>query len=262
MRNENNSDRSGGLTLPRRDFLLLGSVAVAGVAASGLSADVIRAVAGPVGGSVLSIGFTEATAGEESRVGSAQRLGGSDRELASNGARVTIHGYFRPEERSAEPVSVNVTTFYPVAGRLLPVIAWSSTPNRTVHSQPASIAVNVPADSDGGITLGVLRRRPSSNVASAPARRNIFGWASRQSLETVEQLERERSICRLTPAANGVHLRPGTYFIAVGDPARDAAPDWNLAVMEPNGALVQPSLTGRTAVPFEYLTVSVAPLTA
>lgn len=263
MGNNSSKDPDGTLALPRRDFIMLGSVAVAGVAASGLSAEAIRAVTGPIGGSVLSIGFTEAGAQTDTQIVRAQRLSGSDRDLATRGARVTIRAYSRPEERRREPLGVDVTAFHPVSGQSLPVAAWSFRHACGVASATGRTSFNVAPDADGGVTLGIERKAARRGPAPAvPARRGLLSWARRQNMPTVEELDRDGSICRFTAGRNGVPLRAGTYVIALGDPSRDHAPDWSSVVMEPNGTLVQPSIAGRMPVAFEYLTLTVAPITA
>jgi hypothetical protein len=257
--------KTGGM--PRRDFILLGSAAVAAVSATGVSASALRAITGPVGGSILSIGYSDAIVGEESGVVSAKYLGSSDRTLATDGVRLTIHGYWRPEARRSTPLAVEVTTFFPVNDTALPVVSWSYVARRdmTEHSSRGSLVV--PTDADGGVSIAVDRRLPGM-MKPTNGRRSLLSFARSGSnqLPTLASMERDGNVCRLADRG-GVKLQPGTYFIALGDATRDKGPDWSR--LTTNGSpqtlqahgesvLMQQSVTGRVPVDFEYLMVSVA----
>lgn len=264
----NNSDQKTG-GMPRRDFILLGSAAVAAVSATGVSASAIRAITGPVGGSILSIGYSD-TVGEESGVVSAKYLGSSDRTLASDGVRLTVHGYWRPESRRSAPLAVEVTTFFPVAGTALPVVSWCYVARGGMVEHSSRSSLIVPADANGGVSLSVDRRLPGT-AGKSNGRRSLLSFArGAGQLPTLESMERDGNVCRLADQG-GVKLQPGTYFIALGDTARDKGPDWsrlttngNAQTLQSHGesVLTQSSVSGRVPVDFEYLMVSIAPLKA
>src|SRR6184192_3377659 len=100
--------------MARRDFLVLGSAAVAGVAASSLSAGTIRGIANPEAGPILSVGFTDAVEREgkkhkvvrSSALHAAHRLRFADAGFRNGAARLTVHGLWEPQERDAPPSSV------------------------------------------------------------------------------------------------------------------------------------------------------------
>ena len=269
MRN-NSEQKTGGM--PRRDFILLGSAAVAAVSATGVSAGAIRAISGPVGGSILSIGYSDALVGEESGVVPAKYLGASDRALASDGMRLTIHGYWRPETRRSTPLAVDVTTFFPVAGMSMPVVSWAYVARGRTAEHSGRGTFVVPSDANGGVTIAVDRRLPGTSVKPRNGRRSLLSFARTGSngLPTLESMERDGNVCRLADRG-GVKLQPGTYFIALGDATRETGPDWsrlttngNAQTLQAHGesVLTQHSVTGRVPVDFEYLMVSVSPLKA
>ncbi|HEX8151665.1 MAG TPA: hypothetical protein VF698_01010 [Thermoanaerobaculia bacterium] len=253
----------GSMTMPRRDFIRLGSVAVASVAASNLSAGAIRSIAAPRSGSILSIGFLAA---EGEGVTSASRLRSTDRQLA-DGAKLTIHGYSRPEAVRNEPLVVDVATFFEVDGQAVPFLAASYGANARGPWSSAGGSFTVPTDKSGGVTIGI-DRRPSGATRAAAKTGRLATFFSRKRSEAelaVPQLDTldRGSICRLASGRDGVALQPGTYFIALGDRSREAVPDWSsIAFVRNEGAapaLVQSSIVAKP-VSFEYLVLSVAPL--
>jgi hypothetical protein len=259
-------------TLARREFLVLGSVAAAGVAASSLSAGTIRGIAAPADGPVLSVGFTDAfeRAGKlhtvvrrSAGLRAAGRLRFADAGFRDGGARLTVHGLWEPRDRDAAPASVRVTAFFPhetPAGRV-PFLAWTGTagaarrPNRTGRTSFVA-----PLDSDGTLPLAFERveqpssivRRLTSLFASDPAA---------DALPSLELLESKGGVCRLSSGDRGdLRLRRGTYFIALRQSQRDGQPDWRAIAIDGEhldlngaGALRQ----GGQPVGFSYVVVSV-----
>lgn len=241
----------------RRDFLALSATAVAGIAATGASASTSGALTVLKGTSpVLSVGFAELDSVEGGRVLSADRLPIGDSQFHENGARLTVHGLWRPEQRLKNG-SISLTTFFDVDGQRLPYIAWSG-------NTGAPVSFRVPVDADGGIRIGI-ERNSAPSILREPARRfaSIFRTAESQAAPDVPQhdaLEQKGSVCRLATNGSGLKLRRGTYFIALRTDGWDARPDWSSLSLAGDVRNVKGQSVlrrGGHAVDFEYLVVSV-----
>ncbi|MFP5245379.1 MAG: hypothetical protein ACLGH0_01705 [Thermoanaerobaculia bacterium] len=231
----------------RRQFLVLSSTAVAGIAATSVSAGTPGALTmlkGP--GPVLSVGFVNSDAAEGTRVVPAERIGLTDVRFRQSGARVTVHGLSRSATRRQQAAGVSLIAFFDTNGQRLPFIAWSGVSGARVNFR-------VPVDADGAISFGVERTQLTS-ILREPARRfaSIFTAARSQAAAEVPQhdvLERSGSVCRL---GADVKLRRGTYFIALRETTRDRVPDWgSLSVA---GSSLR---RGNEPVDFDYLVLSV-----
>lgn len=246
--------------LGRRDFLILGTAAAAGVAATSLAAGTISTIVTPAAGSILSVGFAERLQADASVMGAA-RFRQADAEFLRSGARVTVLGAFRPEALATAPVSIRLSAFYPhVAeqGRL-PFMAWSqSLDARGVRNVSGRASFTVPLDENGTLPVSVER------VDLTPSRfGRLFASAApsvgSQTQPNLASLESSGNVCRLTSGNSGdVRLREGTYFIALRRSNSDRAPNWSSLsiqgdeVSAPGGVL----RNGDRPVPFEYVALS------
>lgn len=249
--------------LPRRDFLVLGSAAMAGAVASSLTAGTVRAIAMPAAGAVLSVGYTDAVvdrraAGEAdppSRLIAAKSLRLADPRFDA-GVRVVVHGLSRPAARIT-PASISLTAFAPGADSPVPfVAAVYSLADRGRLNRGRGISFVAALDKDGTLPIAVERR----DLTSTPARRfgELFSFARNAAspsaaLPDLSALEKSGSVCRLSSGSIGdVRLRPGTYFIALRQSYAQPQPDWSSIVHDGK----QLSCAGRP-VDFEYLTLSI-----
>jgi hypothetical protein len=259
MSNHDQQSNEEAMTLPRRDFILLGSVAVAGVAASGLSSNAIRTIVAPAAGSVLSVGFAESIRGERQAVHSAARAPRTS-SLGSS-ARITVHGVWRPEESRNTPLGIGVATYYPGALAPLPVIAWNYRSFRSSMTGSGRTSFEAPLQADGSLAFSIERTTPGAPklVGMAKPRRFSFSREAKQPLmPNLAALEKSGDVCRLTADV----LQQGTYFVALRSSWSDRAPDWSMLHVAENAAPLQPHGPSvlRTAVrevPFEYLMVSI-----
>lgn len=240
------STDSDPLLLPRRQFLVLGSTAVAVAAASSLSADIVRgALVIEDKAPRLSLGFVDAniadfTAPEfTARVKPAADIGSGDSSLA-DGVRMKIHGLVRPETRAEEPASMGLDVMYRVNGLRedVPFMAWSY--GRVGHQTLAG------AEKD--FVVPINARQPLSLVVSTSANTAALKSA---------KLQGAVSLSLADGRAN--KLRTGLYFIAVC-PAGTKEPDWSSvrAVPSEKGkpVLRQAGLGGLEPVSFDYIIVS------
>lgn len=234
--------------LARRDFLMLGSAAVVGAAASSVTASTIRAVASPVAGSVLSVGFFD------QGIADARSPRLLDRGFHHDSARVLIHGFSRPAG-SDSPLSVRVSTFAPIAAGPLPFLAWThTTDGRSENSSPRSSFV-VALDAKGTLPIAIERVEPVSRHLS----RFLRAVPASTALPDLDALEQSGSVCRLSNSSGSdARLRPGTYFIALRRSSYDRQPDWSSIVIDQTSAVMTDALRrGGRPVDFEYVALTI-----
>lgn len=233
--------------LPRRDFLVLGSAAAIGAAASTAGAATLRAVVTPASGSVLSVGFAEPVAAAAMPATALRIADGTFRE---SGARLLVHGFGSP--RADAGVSVRLSTFAPTAEGPVPFLAWSHNGSRSGASRRAPFLAAL--DEDGTLPLAIERTETPSRWSRLLALPQA-GPAS--TFPDLTALEQSGSVCRLSSGDRGdVRLRAGTYFIALRRSSGDRQPNWRTIEVEttPNGMALH-----RNGVPvdFEYVAVTV-----
>lgn len=229
----------------RRQFLVLGSVAMAGAAATTLSAEAVRKVfAADSPAPVLSVGFADATLKDfenpafSARLTAALELSSSDPAF-SDAVRVKILGLVQPESERESAVNLAIDAMYRLPGNLheVPFLAWSHArrahPRHTEFSS-ASTPFTVPVGANHPLKLAVSTANPATGKSV--------------SCGAVE--------LGLGNGRNAGKLRRGLYFVAVS-PAGAPLPDWNAIQVtgsekgEP--VLKQPSLAGANGVPFGYV---------
>jgi hypothetical protein len=252
--------------LGRRDFLILGTAAAAGVAATSLAAGTISTIVTPAAGSILSVGFVERLQAD-AMVKGAARFRQADAEFLRSGARVTVLGAFRPEALAKAPVSIRLSAFYPHVGEQgpLPFLAWSQSLSlRGVLNVSGSASFTAPLDENGTLPISVER------VDLTPSRfGRLFASATpgvaAEARPNLASLQSSGNVCRLTGGNSGdVRLREGTYFIALRRANSDRAPNWSSIsiqgdeVSAPGGVL----RNGDRPVPFEYIALSLKYATA
>ena len=238
----------------RRDFLMLGSVATVGVAAS-MSAGTNGALASLVQRQQLSVGFAEPANGEVQRVHRADQLRSGDAGFLTGTARVTVHGLWRPERRRDTSANVSVSVFYANGESTVPFLAWQ----HSGRSSAARVSFNAPVQPDGTLPIGIEHSRPFSILAE-PGRRfsRLFRTAPENSLglPVQETLAGSGNLCSLAASGSGLKLRRGTYFVALGRPSH---PNWNAITAGANLNPRSESILriGSTPVDFDYLVISV-----
>ena len=236
----------------RRQFLIAGSVAAAGLAASNLSASVAGRDAVPM--PLLSVGFSNRTfeelrSDESRRIVPADRLAVADMQLAQSGARVTVRGFHRGAAHRG-PLHVGLHAYSPAVdpatGAKTPFLAWACR-----YGAPGAFAGNhntfvVPADAAGALQFGVDRLSETARGAAPIWRMARLSGTRRDARAEIVAL-----------SASGIKLRRGTYFIAVRESETDRTPSW-MSVRVRNGAL---ETVGGGEPPFSYLVLSVDPTT-
>jgi hypothetical protein len=253
MQTNENSGRGAAVTLQRREFLALGSAAMVGLAATNLHADVLATISTPM--PLLSVGFWNGNAGDLSvdsetapyrAVVAAGRLAAADASLVRDGARVTVHGFWRAAANRG-PLGLALRAQYPGPnGQSFPFTAWSWQRDARV-SNAARFTIPVGETLDLAIDR-VHRSDPRSLRA-------------RIGLDTT----RERSeTAALSPVsgARGVKLRKGVYFFAIREQDSDAAPSWGSMSVATGASVLDPLGPGvlrarGERAPFSYLVLSV-----
>jgi hypothetical protein len=244
---------NGGML--RREFLMLGSVATVGVAAS-MSAGTNGALGALVQRQQLSVGFAEPATGDEQRVHRADHLRSGDADFLSGTARVTVHGLWRPEQRRDTSANVSVSVFYANGETTVPFLAWQ----HAGRSSAARVSFIAPVQPDGTLAIGIEQSRPFSILAE-PGRRfsRLFRTAPANALGLPEQktLAESGNLCSLAAdRSSGLKLRRGTYFVALDQPSH---PNWNAITAGANlNVRSEPVLRfGSAPVDFDYLVISV-----
>jgi hypothetical protein len=232
-----NQARSGGLH--RREFLVLGSAATVGIAAS-----VSASTNGPLGMLAsarpqLSVGFADLTTGAPQRVRRAEAGFG---ERLTGAVRVTVHGLWRPELRRDIASSVDVSVFHALGDVTVPFLAWKQSP----HSASPRVTFTTTIHPDGTLPVGVEHARPFSLLA-APARRLSKVFRTSHDVPVQETLAGSGALCSLT--------RRGTYFVALPD--GQSQPRWEALTAGVDLTASSILRAGDAPVDFDYLVISI-----
>ena len=231
--------------IPRRQFLVLGSAAVVGVAATSLSADIVRSTRtveeiAPR----LSVAFVKASLADFASndfapraLTAAAHLRSGDPALAG-GVRMKVHGVVRSDASRAQDVSMGLDAMYRVDGRSesVPFVAWSyaQMASRTTDSAASPFVVPVGARKPLSLSLFTSDAQQSGKLQATIAL----------------SLGSERRANK---------LRAGTYFLAMC-PKGMTAPDWSsIRVVPSEGKLPllrQATVLGNEPVPFDYIVIS------
>jgi len=203
----------------RRQFLATSSVALAGVAICG-SSPMFAADPGALSG-LTSVAFWDArlthtktggliAAFRGQEVEQAAALPTGDPGFISTSALVSIAGYWRPESRRKQPISINVgVTYFVESGQRVKVHAWGFTDGAHGRSRGSAAQLTLPLRIDDPLEISIEKKAPFSPKASADA------------VPT-----RNESLSFRMGHAEGMKLRPGIYFIAVNEIEGQFNPDW------------------------------------
>jgi hypothetical protein len=256
------------LEMPRRDFLVLGSAALLGVATSSLGSTLTGAATQQQVLSPdqvpLSVGFWEGLVQTDYGVRRTWPLVGADSVRAGDRyfqgvgfVRVRVHGFWRASGH-ADPVSVTILPRYPALGfsSRLNVLSWQYVSRGRGAWIGSSRAFVVPMVDDGVLDLAIdrraltppVRQQAVAHPGSDPAVGESFARAE------IGQILSFRS----DDQPSALKLQRGTYVIAVGD-----RPDWSGVRIVEEARLLRsnegPLVTGwlEQPVSFDYLVLSV-----
>lgn len=233
-------------SLDRREFMLIGSAAAVGVAASNVSAGTLHSIARVEGANpVLSIGFAAA---DDAHAVAADSLRFADGSFA-DAARVTVHGLTRAESQAA-PVSVSVSAFFENHGQPIPFLAWTS-----AASTSPRVNFTMALSEGGTLPFGIESERL---VPFHSPRARLSRFLSPKQLPDAAALERGGGLCTL--GGKDVKLRRGTYFIALRRNASDRTPDWRSISVDAEQLRTGGDSVlrrGNRNVDFDYVAVSV-----
>jgi hypothetical protein len=234
-----------GAAIPRRQFLILGSAAVVGVAATSLSAEIVRSTVTVEDiAPRLSVAFVKASLADFASNDFAPRsltvashLRSGDPALAG-GVRMKVHGIVRTDASRAQDVSMGLDAMYRVDGRseTVPFMAWSyaQLANRTADSAASQFVVPVGARNPLSLSLFTANAQQIGKLKA--------------SIDLSLGSERRAN-----------KLRSGTYFLVMC-PKGMHAPDWSSIRVVPSEGnlplLRQATLVGHEAVPFDYIVIS------
>jgi hypothetical protein len=243
--------------LHRREFLLLGSAATVGMAASmsGSSTGALGILA--PARQQFAVGYAEPLETATQHVMAADRLPSGDAGFLGNAAHVTVHGLWRPESRRNVAAHVGVTMFHPLDVERIPFLAW----RHSGISSAAAVSFTTPVQPNGTLAIGIDRTRAYSFL-TGPGRR--FSRLVRNhaagsvDLPLQETMGSDGSVLTLKAGKGpGMKLRRGTYFVALVDGGSRA--NWSAvtAGSERNVRADSVLRIGGAPVDFEYLVISV-----
>ena len=250
--------------LQRREFLALGSVAMAGVAASSLSGQVLRVALAPARVvPLLSVGYfagtlPELAVGGAGRVIAAESLSAGDGSLAESGIRLRVHGLSRAAGRQPEAGTIGLNTLYRVGDTRVSQLSWSCSTSARGVQQASLASFVVPVDAGTPLELAVSSRALLPAGASSLAGTEV----ARQDLGIVEANGRSIAALSLGSARGAMKLRRGTYLVALRSSEQQRQPDWlSIRFAAPSEGAAPRLLQARAPVSFDYLTLSVEPVT-
>jgi len=210
----------GTLVMERRNFLRLSSVAMFGIATTGLADGAVQRVKSvflPERLPLMSIGYAKSLEGAGERMIAADRISSGDRAFAENGVQLRVTGFWRAPQHRGTPMSIAVNVHYPDAA----VIAWASASRGSVLASGSPTRSTVPVDDTHALQLSVdsLSARPSAMRA-----------LTQRMLTTDEQVKTiEQSIAKIGFGSSDApaKLRRGVYVLAIRESESDIAPNWN-----------------------------------
>ncbi len=270
-RSESLSPDRGGMH--RRQFLLLGSSAVVGLAATSLPAQVLRSMINVPG--MLSVGYldylprTSESFPALPRLVSAESLSAGDPRFADSGVLMRMSGFWRPERSRSTPLSATLLAYYPATAEhdKAPFVVWTYYSDGIRAFDTPRAKAHAPIDGDG-LALALISSKPMRMVESThhTTFAHVVSGNVGEVLPSREELVANGAGITLSAGRNGPKLRPGTYFIAL-EPAGTSI-DWNTVRVADLGAasslnplgggpLSLRSLTGSSPVDFSYLALSI-----
>ena len=246
--------------IERRQFLLLTSAAVAGLATSDLAAATVASDAVPS----IALGFVDGEYDDAYRgtppIVAGNSLTTGEPGFLSHDAKVRVLGFWRKDP--SDPLSLTLKAYFPTQvalGGKAPFFAWNY--NSTSRAQRlANFQIPV---TDEGLQFEIERGVPTTTAPSA-GRRHASGGAD-LSLRSSSDLLSTPSVITLSLGhENGVaKLRPGRYVLGLL-PAGAAQPDWSSFRFEPNavkqgglGPLRAMTIWGEALPPFDYILIRV-----
>ena len=256
--------------LERRQFLMLSSAAIVGLAATDLSASVLGIGADAALPASLAIAYADGMDSarvEGTRLLDAQSIPTGDPRFLSHAADVRVLGLWRAEANRSKPLSLTVVAYYPTELTLGGERTVLRLQLHAEHPHSWSVltdAFHIPVD-DAGLRLGIESGVPLSATPLASLRRRVAGpVAEAGTLMNRSELAKTPNIASLTLGheGNAMKLQAGTYVVALL-PNGASAPNWssmNLTMADrktANGPLSVPGILGNGSAPFDYLILSI-----
>lgn len=252
--------------MPRRQFLLLGSSALVGAAATSLPAEILCAAFADSTLPVLSVGYLAGIAadlgalgGPSDRFVSAASLRSGDASLASSGVRLKVHQVSRADARRAEPRSIALNVLYRVNDsndQKVPFAAWTQSLTAAGEQRSSMSRFVVPVTTAAPLELTVALRAPRA------ARSAAADFAHDEDFRTTEGNGRSLAAFSVGRERGMNKLRRGIYVLALRTATQQQTPDWQsirfIAPAEGSApVLARASLFGHEPVSFDYIAIAV-----
>jgi hypothetical protein len=243
------------MVLPRREFLILGATAVAGLTMGGGS----ELFGGPASMPLLSVGYwngspddlrREDPSPSYRRIVAAETLA-ADSSLSGGNVEVTIHGFWRASQHRL-PLTMALRAHYPPVADVTPsLIAWVWEPRARMTNQAR---FEIPLRE----TLDLTVERVNAGLDSERITlRDVVTHRNRGSRSEMTALS-SRS------GSNGVKLRRGMYFLAIRENDAEPRPAWSSmrvlqgpSPLDAAGEGVLRTAGALDRAPFSYLVLSI-----
>ena len=218
-------------TLPRREFLRLGSTAVVGVAAAGLF-DFNSLFAEAASLPLLSIGFAGSVpeAGRAIGLTAASSLLTSDPAFLGRGARLRIAGFARSSNAIDRPGGVHFDAIFPTrtrSGRLARFAAWSFNGRDNDVAFGNQVSFTMPVTSTEGLRFSVHRQRLEAKAERVD-----------ETMPAEPDATEQNMISLSVNSGGDAMLQRGVYVFAFRETPADRAPAWSrLGLSNDGGAL-------------------------
>jgi hypothetical protein len=248
----------GTFLLERRGFLRLSSVAMFGIATTGLADTAVQGVKSvflPEKLPLMSIGYAKTFDGANERMIPAERISSGDHAFADGGVRLRIAGFWRAPQHRGTPLSIAVNVHYPDA----PFIAWSSASRGSALTSGSPIGATIPIDTTHALQI---------SIDSLTARPSMVRSITRRVLNSGDDQPRvEQSIATIGFGSSDApaKLRRGVYVLAIRESDRDVTPDWSSIrwssaesgmTANGDGPLRVASVIGSNPAPFSYVVLT------
>ena len=201
----------------RRDFLKLGSLAVAGVAGAGFPSFAFGALR-KLPASLLSPGYAaaEPEEGAIEWLTPAERLLSGDPAFISRDARVTVRSSSRAASQNGKIGGAAIDVVFPALGyqpESYPTYrAWTFRQDQYTYGASAGVSFRVPIEATSGLPLLFTRLKTSAVSETAPSGVPVPDEMLRLSLGS---------------ASNAPKLRRGIYVIAYGEDGARGVTNWS-----------------------------------
>jgi hypothetical protein len=240
------SENAKKLSLDRREFVKVGSLAAVGLA---LQPGLLHAAVGATALPILSVGYSDSVpevAGQSFHLRAAKDLLFGDPSFLSRSARIRIGTFSRATRFANLPGGVDVDVVFPSYGfepdAYPRVQAWGFRRDGWMQSTSGSLSMTVPVTSTEGLQM--FFHRP----AAASRGRAVRTGAQPAAATSSSMLRLDTGV-----TSNVLKLQRGAYVVALRETDDEREPNWGAQILSRD----QSGLLLNSLATFTYLIVTV-----